>query len=192
VKVRLYTLSPKISRRGFCGGSIAAVALGACGGGDPRISVGGIDGGFDLASVSTGPVLDLSQPPGSDLATHEDLAGQKSPDLASGSCSGTVSGGAASAIVEGTPVFISASKLYVCRDAGGLYAMTSVCTHQGCKVTPEATDFYCNCHGATFDLNGQSPTSPAKKPLNHYALCVNAAGDIEIDPSQIVDPSTRA
>ncbi len=82
---RLYTLSPKISRRGFCGGSLAVVALGACGGGDPRISVGGLDGTVDLAGVAPGPVLDLSQPPGSDLAVggHEDLAG-KSPDLASG------------------------------------------------------------------------------------------------------------
>jgi Rieske Fe-S protein len=193
VKERLYALDPKISRRGFCAGGIAAVALGACGGGDPRVSVGGLDGNVDLAGVATGPVLDLSQPPGSDLATnaHEDLAGHKT-DLAEGSCSGTVSGGIASAVVAGSPVYISSSKIYVCRDAMGLYAMSSACTHQGCKLTAEATEFYCNCHGATFNLNGEAPTSPAHKALSHYALCVNSAGDIEINPSEVVDPSTRA
>lgn len=112
--------------------------------------------------------------------------------MKSGSCSGTVNAGAATAIVAGSPKYISANKIYVCRDSAGLYAMSSACTHQGCKLTVEATDFWCNCHGATFDLNGQNPTSPANRPLNHYALCVDSSGDIEINPSQVVDPSTRA
>jgi Rieske Fe-S protein len=178
-----------LSRRGFCAGSLAVIGLSACGSSEPRITVGGLDG--DAAQAN--PNEDLAGNP-ADLATsHADLAGSGKPDLAmAGSCSGTVNAGAATAIVQGSPLFISASKMYVCRDAAGLYAMTSVCTHQGCKVTPEATDFYCSCHGATFDLNGQNPTSPAHSPLKHYALCVDASGDIEINPSLVVDPTTRA
>lgn len=101
------------------------------------------------------------------------------------------SAGPASAIMEGSPKYVSSVNAYVCRDAGGLYAVSARCTHQGCTVDPDASGFSCPCHGATFDINGQNPTSPAGSPLPHYALCVDSSGDLQIDKSQHVDPSTR-
>jgi nitrite reductase/ring-hydroxylating ferredoxin subunit len=176
-----------LSRRRFCATGIATICLGACDNTAARISVGGIqseDGQADAAHN-----VDLAQ----GGLTH-DLAAKPGVDMsqASSTCSGAVSAGAASAIVQGAPKYVSTARAFVCRDGGGLYAMSADCTHAGCKLTPQSTKFYCSCHGATFDLNGQHPTSPAFSPLPHYALCVDGSGNVEIDPNQVVGPSTRA
>jgi Rieske Fe-S protein len=124
--------------------------------------------------------------------------GGANPDLApsgSGSCKGAVNAGPASAIAMGQAKHLSsgvAYDLYVCRDAGGLYALTAICTHAGCTVSHGATRFTCPCHGATFDLNGQNPTSPAHFPLDHFALCIDANGNVIVDPNTTVSPTTRS
>ena len=135
-------------------------------------------GGHDLASASH---ADLSQP-------------NPNPDLAQTSgntCVSGVNGGAAATVTPLAPKYVSAAKAYVCRDANGLYAMSSLCTHAGCKVTHQSSLFYCPCHGAAFDLNGQNPTSPASSPLEHYEMCVDGAGNVQINTSKTVDASTR-
>jgi Rieske Fe-S protein len=85
--------------------------------------------------------------------------------------------------------------LYIARDAGGLYAMNANCTHACCIVNWDSPDlpkkFSCSCHGSTFDANGQNPTAPAPGPLEHYKLTVDAQGNITVDTSEQVDPSTR-
>src|SRR5579883_1606897 len=58
-------------------------------------------------------------------------------------------------IQMGKPYYVPAKVAFVVRDPMGLYALTAVCTHQGCTVTAQgATGFYCMCHGASFDENG--------------------------------------
>jgi len=131
-----------------------------------------------------------SSSPGTSTAL-DDLAGVDLTGTTS-ACSAGTSAGPAADIVEGTPHYVSSANVYVCRDAGGLYAVSARCTHQGCTVSADASGFSCPCHGATFDLNGQHPTSPASAALPHYALCVDASGDAQIDKSKSVDPSTRA
>ena len=120
-----------------------------------------------------------------DLGT-DDLA------LGSSSCAAASAAGDAASVVEGTPVYVSSLRVFVCRDAGGLYAMSSLCTHQGCTLQLDVAQLYCDCHGATFDLNGENPTSPARKPLVHYAVCVDASGTVQVDKTQTVAASTRA
>lgn len=57
---------------------------------------------------------------------------------------------------------------------------------------PNGNQFFCPCHGATFALDGSNPTSPAKTPLKHYAMCVDATGNVTIDTSTTVPSSTRS
>jgi len=96
-----------------------------------------------------------------------------------------------SAFAAGKPVYLASAFAFVVRDAGGLYALTAVCTHQGCTCTASGNGFYCPCHGATFDLSGNVTLGPARLPLKHYALCITGNGTVAIDTKTTVAASTR-
>jgi Rieske Fe-S protein len=78
-------------------------------------------------------------------------------------------------------------------DAGGLFALSAACTHQGCIVdfVSASRGFHCACHGATFSFVGDATRSPAFTPLVHYALCLMQNGDVGIDASGATVPSTE-
>ncbi len=65
-------------------------------------------------------------------------------------------------------------------------ALTNVCTHKGCAITPTAgaKTMTCACHKSQFNLDGSVAQAPATLPLSHYAIRVNDKGFIEIDPGQ--------
>jgi Rieske Fe-S protein len=81
------------------------------------------------------------------------------------------------------------------RDAGGLYAMTSICTHNGCDLLMFGvlTDsgLTCNCHGSGYSKDGGNTRGPAFKPLQHVRVDVAADGTITIDPKTPVDAAVR-
>ncbi len=143
--------------------------------------------------------LGLSACASNDPGTDSDLAGSNSGDAgvdsaSSSSCTGgTINAGPAASIAQGTAKHLSGAgySLFICRDAGGLYALDASCTHEGQLLTKQSTKFYCSRHGATFDLNGQNPTSPAFSPLDHYSVCVDASGTVMIDSNTVVAPATR-
>lgn len=89
-----------------------------------------------------------------------------------------------------TPRLVT-SGLFVVRDARGFYALTAICTHQGCDVSPSAGGFRCPCHGATYDLNGANTGGPAMRPLEHYAMCTMANGQLGVDFSRVVAANVR-
>ena len=125
---------------------------------------------------------------------NADMA-SSSPDMATGGCTAlpTAAGNASSYTVGGTPkMYGSGSKeFFVVRDSGGLYAVSAICTHSGCTNEYSGGGFSCPCHGATFDLNGGSPTSPAHTALKHYAMCVDASGNITVNTSTSVAATLR-
>lgn len=53
-------------------------------------------------------------------------------------------------------------------------AMSNVCTHLGCRVRwIEAQDqFFCPCHNAIFDKQGQVVSGPPPRPLDRYEIKV--------------------
>jgi len=51
-----------------------------------------------------------------------------------------------------------------------LKAFDSKCTHAGCNVEFQGSRFYCNCHGGTYDLNGQNIAGPPPKPLTELGV----------------------
>jgi len=108
---------------------------------------------------------------------------------------GDVSAGNIKNVTVGALSLVGGEPTVLGRDAGGLYAMTITCTHQGCEVEPvgsgAAARLDCPCHGSQFDRNGNVVRGPAGSPLVHFAVAVDAAGNITIHGGPEVDASTR-
>ena len=65
--------------------------------------------------------------------------------------------------------------VYVLTSDGQDYVvMSNVCTHLACRVRwiPERDAFFCPCHNAQFDKNGDVVAGPPPKPLNRYEVKV--------------------
>src|SRR5258707_739096 len=60
---------------------------------------------------------------------------------------------------------------------GNFYALSQVCTHQGCTVLYDESqnDIACPCHGSTFDVHGNVLGGPAPSPLLEYATSLNGS-----------------
>jgi Rieske Fe-S protein len=106
---------------------------------------------------------------------------------------GPVSGGNVSALSVGSLIVMS--NVAVARDAEGLYAMSAVCTHQGCLLSDSATSIEaglsCPCHGSTFSGDGSVTRGPAGAALQHYAVSIASDGSITIEGDQPVSATAR-
>lgn len=183
----------EVSRRDFCAfaclGAAGAAFAGCFGGGSGAVETGGLDGtdgtGDPHVDASTGVI----HPDGGSGS------GSGSGSGAGPTCSGTyLDVGAPASFVLNTPkLFGSPNYFFVVRDASGLYALSSKCTHQGVALTPSSTKFHCNAHGADFTLNGaviDGPISSAKV-LVHYSMCFLANGNVGVQKSMVVAATTR-
>ena len=105
-----------------------------------------------------------------------------------------VEAGQASDIALGTVKAIVGTNVFVGRDASGLYAMSSLCTHQGCNMNIDgriwAEAIECACHGSKFNLDGNVNRGPASAPLEHFQLNVDD-GTIIVDTSITVAAASR-
>jgi Rieske Fe-S protein len=74
-----------------------------------------------------------------------------------------------------------------------LFALTSICTHQGCDVSfvSATSGFHCPCHGARFSFDGKVTLGPANAPLDNYKVCVDSSGNVTVDPNTTVAAGTR-
>lgn len=64
---------------------------------------------------------------------------------------------------------------YVLTDNGrDFVAMSNVCTHLSCRVRwiAEQSQFFCPCHNAAFDKNGEVVEGPPPRPLDRYEVKV--------------------
>ena len=62
----------------------------------------------------------------------------------------------------------------------GIVAYDAVCTHQGCTVDFDGTQFACPCHGATFSEETGDPTGgPARAPLQKFTV-QESGGDLYV------------
>jgi menaquinol-cytochrome c reductase iron-sulfur subunit len=65
--------------------------------------------------------------------------------------------------------------IYVLTDNGrDFIAMSNVCTHLGCRVRwiAEQDHFFCPCHNAVFDKEGEVASGPPPRPLDRYEVKV--------------------
>ena len=113
----------------------------------------------------------------------------------SGGPSGDIAAGNVSSVPVGTLEGVPGEAAILGRDSGGLYAMTAICTHQGCNMENQgsitAQGIHCACHGSAFDTDGNVVQGPASAPLTHFAVSVDAAGAITIHASSPVAESQR-
>jgi nitrite reductase/ring-hydroxylating ferredoxin subunit len=158
-----------------------SAALAACTDG----SVGGIQTG-PLGNTGGNEPDDANDTPAD--AEHADAHqsttdASVAPDAAmtGATCTGTATDvGAASTFVTNTPVYFSSGKFFVVRDAGGLYAVTAVCTHEGATCGLSGGDIHCPRHGALFKYDGTIISGPVSRELAHYSMCTLANGHIGV------------
>jgi cytochrome b6-f complex iron-sulfur subunit len=144
-----------LGRREFCLTTAAALTLTAC------------------------EELGTSAPP---VGTVDMAVADLAPDLAAACADGAgiIDAGPAAAVAVGEALYVGDGRFFLCRDAGGLFAMSSVCTHQGCEVDFRAgsEDFLCPCHSSVFGFDGTVQIPPATGDLPHLPACLNAQGDV--------------
>ena len=76
------------------------------------------------------------------------------------------------------------------RDAAGVFALSTVCTHLGCIVKKDGAEFSCPCHGSKFALDGAVTKGPAPKALVWLAV-TKVAGGYVVDESKAVVAGTK-
>ena len=77
------------------------------------------------------------------------------------------------------------------RDGEGVHAISTVCTHLGCIVKPNAEGFECPCHGSRFAGDGTVTKGPAPRALPWLEVSVSGA-NVYVDESKAVPPGTKA
>lgn len=63
--------------------------------------------------------------------------------------------------------------IYVLTENGRDYvAMSNICTHLGCRVRwiADQNQFFCPCHNAVFNKEGEVVDGPPPRPLNRYEV----------------------
>lgn len=111
---------------------------------------------------------------------------------------GIVDAGNVSDLTEGEVAQIDKAQVLVGRDAGGIYAMTALCTHFGCDLSgPDGTidpdgTVHCGCHGSAYHADGTVLNGPAVNPLQHLEVTIAADGAITVDLSKGVGIDVRA
>jgi len=76
-------------------------------------------------------------------------------------------------------------RVWIVREAGGLYALFAKCTHLGCTPRWLSVEekFKCPCHGSGFRKSGINFEGPAPRPLERYRVSLNDNGELVIDRS---------
>ena len=89
---------------------------------------------------------------------------------------------------EGTVRFNKERKAYVIGAAGGVYALSAVCTHLGCitRFLSDQNVIACPCHGSRFDLEGNVVQGPAPRPLPWLDVTTDSAGTLVVDTGIVV------
>jgi cytochrome b6-f complex iron-sulfur subunit len=76
--------------------------------------------------------------------------------------------------------------VWLVRDAEGIYALSTVCTHLGC--TPNWLEaeqkFKCPCHGSGYYKTGVNFEGPTPRPLERFAISLADDGQILVDKSR--------
>jgi len=94
------------------------------------------------------------------------------------------------ALAPGEPFVPPGRAVAVFRNADGVFALSTVCTHLGCIVKRESEGFACPCHGSKFALDGAVTKGPAPKALPWLAVSKAADGSYVVDEGKTVPAGT--
>lgn len=76
------------------------------------------------------------------------------------------------------------------RDAEGVFAISTLCTHLGCIIKPTAEGFECPCHGSKFMSDGSVKRGPAPRALPWLKVS-HTGGNWIVDEGAPVPPGTK-
>jgi cytochrome b6-f complex iron-sulfur subunit len=105
--------------------------------------------------------------------------------------SGPVEIGRPDEYAVGSLTYIESARVYLGRDARGLFAINATCTHLGCTVSHEDGQFKCPCHGSRFDAVGQVVIGPATRALERVQLTMSNDGHLVVDRATVVNLDFR-
>ena len=112
-----------------------------------------------------------------------------------GSLQAEVPAGNASSLTAGTLRAVAGQGVAIGRDARGIYALSLICTHEGCDISQggfvSGSGIQCPCHGAIYDAQGNVLGGPAHGALVHFAVTEDGSGALTIHTDQQVPESTR-
>jgi Rieske Fe-S protein len=108
---------------------------------------------------------------------------------------GDIAAGNVAELSVGTLKAVGSDAVCIGRDSDGIYAMTLTCTHEGCNIaiagTVSGNGVACDCHGSRFDAQGNVLRGPAREPLQHFAVSMDAQMNLTIHGGSDVPASTR-
>jgi nitrite reductase/ring-hydroxylating ferredoxin subunit len=166
-----------ISRRELCLGGCVSLLLAACTDGTSSV--------VDTGPLGGGHGAQPDAPQGGDGSVGNPDGG------AAATCSPSATDvGAASSFTLNAPKYVSSAKCFIVRDSVGLYAVSSLCTHEGATNAVSGSNFRCPRHGALFTFNGNIISGPVSTGLKHFAMCTMANGHVGVT-STVVAQSTR-
>ncbi len=101
--------------------------------------------------------------------------------------------GPPSAFQKGSATHLVHLQAWIFRDNdGGMYAISSVCTHLGCIAGRQDTgEFLCPCHGSRFNAGGEVLGGPAPSALSWLELSIAPDGQLVLDRQRSVKRGTR-
>jgi cytochrome b6-f complex iron-sulfur subunit len=94
-------------------------------------------------------------------------------------------------LAPGQPLVPPGRSVAIFREPGGVYAISTVCTHLGCIIKPDPNGFHCPCHGSHFAPDGTVLKGPAPKPLPWIAIGRERGDVFVVDESQTVPAGTK-
>lgn len=122
-----------------------------------------------LATPTPSPTSTLTSGP---IVTADGVAALKSVELKDGQVK----------IVEVNTAKNQYPSFAFSRVQGKVHALSTVCTHAGCKVVAEKSEIVCNCHMSYFSpVDGAALAGPARLPLTKYEV-TERDGTIYIKP----------
>ena len=81
---------------------------------------------------------------------------------------------------------------FLVKRQGQLFALSSVCTHKGCKVRPRDDGSYiCKCHKSAFDKDGRVLNGPAKRDLPRLGVKTDGEGHVLVNVSRKLARETK-
>ena len=93
-------------------------------------------------------------------------------------------------LAAGQPFVPPGRSVALFRDADGVYAIATVCTHLGCIVKAGPEGFECPCHGSRFGPDGDVVKGPAPTRLPWRKVSVSG-GVCLVDEDAAVPAGTR-
>jgi Rieske Fe-S protein len=93
-------------------------------------------------------------------------------------------------LAAGEPFVPPGRAVAVFKDAEGIYAVSTICTHLGCVIKPNAEGFECPCHGSRFASNGEVTKGPAPRALPWLKVSISG-GTATIDEGATVPSGTK-